>query len=983
MSIYVGIGTSAGGLRVLQELVAHLPAQVAYTYFIAQHLPVGTKSALSTILSRSSPMPVLDATPGAAFEDNHIYIIPPSHNLIVQNNKLVLEEISLALHSSTPSIDVLFASLGAYKKQNAIGIILTGTGSDGTLGIQKIKEHGGITIAQLPQDAEYAGMPQNAIDSLAVDFVFSLEDIIHYLYSTSFMKEHNQSNATATPINTIMKLLHKHENLDIGKYKSETILRRIVKRIVMVKAKSLDEYLEYMQQHQEELHTLHQNILIGVTSFFRNKEAFEALEKKLFLYLQDKPDHYDLRIWSVACSTGEEAYSLAILIAKISELLNKKFNVHIFATDIDDKALHKARKALYSEDSLTELDKNIIDTYFTKTEDGYKVVTLLRSQIVFTSHNILSHPPFLNQDLIVCRNFLIYILPEAQKEIFKLFHYSLKDKGLLFLGSSESTMSSTKYFTQIDAESKLYEKEKLANPPRISSHYFAQQTKEESPQKALKNSPQETQSIQELLKNTIFNFFAANCIVVDKNFSIIYKKGELPFLQMQDGFVTLNILENLDTALRYDIGNLLKNCSKTQELQSTKFMQTSLPSGEKRFLKVSAHPFYKTPESFMILLYFQELSNEDLQFNESNLLLPNESFVVESLTKQLSQTKDELYALSDELVLNRENTQLLSEELQSSNEELQSSNEELETSNEELQSSNEELHASLSDIQELQEQLALILNSSDDGILGLDIHGNHTFVNAGALKMLGYSLDELIGKNGHELWHYKDTEGHFVPRNECVLHSTLAKGKTHRTEELFWKKDGSSFEVEVLQNPIIKNGKIIGSVLAFRDITQTNALKKLVEHEHKLSELYMNVEGIIVLNLDAEGNVKMISQQGCALLGVVQENVLGKNWFDTFLPLHERDEVKALFHDIVHKIVPLASHYQNSLLDAQKNKHLISWTNSYTEDEQGNITGVVTSGIDITNEVALSQQLLEQEHLYKLTFEEADIGIAHVSLQGE
>jgi two-component system CheB/CheR fusion protein len=917
-----------------------------------------------------------------AFESNHIYIIPPSHNLFFKNNRLVLEKTPPFVHTPTPSIDLLFTSLAQYKQQNTIGIVLTGTGIDGTVGLQKIKEYGGITLAQLPQEAEHKGMPQNAIDALAVDFVFSLEDIAHYLSHPSFMQEHAASS-TAAPIKTIMQLLHKHENLDIGKYKKETISRRIEKRMLMVKAQTLEEYLDYMQANQKELHTLHQNILIGVTAFFRNKEAFEALEKKLFLYLQDKPKNYELRIWSVACSTGEEAYSLAILIAKISVILKKTFDVHIFATDIDDKALDVARKAFYPKEALKDVDKNLIATYFNETKGGYKVASSLRSQIVFTNHNILSHPPFINQDLITCRNFLIYILPEAQQEIFRLFHYSLRENGLLFLGSSESTMNSVKYFTQLDSENKIYKKENLTNLPKISSHYFSQHTKEESIPRAPKSSPKETQNMQELLQSTIFDFFAPNCVLVDKNFSIVYKQGNLPCLKMQDGFVSLSILENLDATLRYDIGTLLKKCSKTQETQSTKFIETVLPSGEKTFLKVRAHPLQKTQESFMILLYFQELSGEDLQFNESNLFLPNESFVIESLTKQLSATKEELYALSDELMVTKENTQLLSEELQSSNEELQSSNEELETSNEELQSSNEELHASILDMQQLQDRLSLILNSSDDGIFGLDIEGRHTFANAATCKMLGFSQNELIGKNGHELWHHTDREGHFVPREQCPLHSNLNKNLSTRKKELLWRKDGSSFEAEVLQNPILKNGHVIGSVLTFRDMTQINTLTKRAQNEHELFELYMKTEGIIVMNLDTQGNVNMINKQGCALLGYAQKDILGKNWFDSFLPQEEKEQVKKFFYAIVHKETTPIVLYKNNLVDAQNTKHLISWTNSYLEDEQGNIIGLITSGIDITNEAFLSQKLFAQEHLYKLTFEEAEIGIAHASLKGK
>ena len=326
--------------------------------------------------------------------------------------------------------------------------------------------------------------------------------------------------------------------------------------------------------------------------------------------------------------------------------------------------------------------------------------------------------------------------------------------------------------------------------------------------------------------------------------------------------------------------------------------------------------------------------------------------------------------------------QLLNEELQSSNEELQSSNEELETSNEELQSSNEELQTSILNIKKLKQQLSLILNATLDGMMGLDLDGNHTFVNDVAVKMLGFSQDELIGKNGHQLWHHTKTDGSYYPFEECSLHHALKNGKSARREDLFWRKDGTSFEVEVAQNPIIENGRITGAVLSFHDITEKNRFKRTAEHEHQLSDIFMKTLGTIVMTLDLDGNITMINEQGAKLLGVEHDSIIGKNWFDNFIPENIKDEIKNVFNNIVNRKVASVSHYKNTIIDNSKNEHLISWTNSLTKDLDGNITGVVASGIDITNEEELSKKLFEQENLYRLTFEEANIGIAHVSLEG-
>ena len=978
MSVYVGIGASAGGLKVLEKLVGSLPVNSEYIFIIAQHLDANKKSSLADILSRTSAIPVLDADVECKFFTNNIYVIPSQYNLVVKNHRLVLEEQSTGSTVHTPSINTLFESLAIYKSKDSVGVILTGSGDDGTLGLKKIKDNGGVTIVQSPDEAAYSSMPQSAIDSMEVDYVLPIKEIGEYFFNPLKSEKYLMS----TSLKTIIKLLNAKEKLNIHKYKHETIIRRIHKRMLLLHLATIEEYVDYLSHNQDELSLLRQDILIGVTEFFRGKEAFESLETELFSYLEDKPENYELRIWSVACSSGEEAYSLAILIAKISEQLNRSFDVHIFATDIDDRALTKARKAFYSKESLEGMDTDLIDEYFIAVEDGYKVIPSLRQQIVFTHHNILSDPPFVNQNVISCRNLLIYILPEAQKDIFALFHHSLKNNGLLFLGSSESTMLSPEYFTPINAEHKIYKKEKVNNPPKLSSHYFSKHLDTQShitPQQEIKK---DIKSIEDRLNDTVFSFFAPNCIVVNEKYSMVYTKGELPFLKRRDGFTTLDLLENLDENLHYDVRLLMGRAFESHEIQTTKFIEIELPSSKKIFLKITASPFNDEHHSSMLLLYFQELSSDELQFNTGEFIVADESSMLKNLSTQLNTSRNELHALSDELVIYKENTQALSEELQSTNEELQSSNEELETSNEELHSSNEELQSSILDTQKLKDELSLILNSSQDAIIGLDMEGNHTFANSAAQEILGFSLNELIGKNGHHLWHHTKKDGSNYPIEDCAFHSALQHGEYTKSEDVFYKKNGSPFEVEVLQNPIIKNKKIIGTVLSFHDVTEKNKLKKISEYEQQLADLYLNVSGNIVMKLDIHGNIDMINKNGSELLGTTQEYLIGKNWFDNFIRLNNIDEIKAVFRDIRHKKTQMISNYKNVIVDTHGKEHLISWVNSLLHDIKGNIIGIISSGTDITQEKALLEKLSAQEHLYKLTFEEADIGIAHVSLDG-
>ncbi|MDQ7043530.1 MAG: PAS domain S-box protein, partial [Sulfurimonas sp.] len=712
-------------------------------------------------------------------------------------------------------------------------------------------------------------------------------------------------------------------------------------------------------------------------------EAFEILEEKVEEYLLDKPDGYELRVWSIACSTGEEAYSLAILISKISKKLHKTFNVSIFATDIDDKALSVARKAYYSKEVLKNLPKDLLNEYFIANETGYTITSSLREKIVFTNHNLLSDPPFINQDLISCRNLLIYIIPEAQQDIFTLFHYVLKEHGLLFLGSSESTLMSAKYFMPIDSEHKIYKKEKLKNPPRISSHYF---TKHISNKEVILNkqfNKKNDKSIQQKIANSIFDFFAAEFILVDKDYSIVYKKGNLPFLKMNDGFVSLNIIDNLDNLLKYDVKELLNEMFQKKELQTSKFIELQTQEFGKFFVRVIIYPFHDMGDSTMALLYFQQLSSADFQFSSQSLIFPDQKSMIDNLLGEISELRERNHNLLDELKVDQENMQLLNEELQSSNEELQSSNEELETSNEELQSSNEELHITIQNMQELKNKLSLILNSTQDGIIGLDMQGNHTFANDAALTMLGFNLDELLGRNAHDLWHHTDKNGHYVAREKCKIHNSLIKGESFRAESLFWRKDRSSLEVAFLQNPIIKNNIVVGSVISFHDISEINRLKRLNQQEHQLAELFLKTKETIVMTLDINGLVSMINEQGCTLLKTSNSAIIGKNWFDNFIPHQNIKEIKGVFQQVMLSKENLVSHYTNRVLNAKGEILTIAWTNSLLYDTQKNIIGILTSGINVTKEENLYKMLHQQKDLYKLTFEEADIGIAHISLKGK
>jgi len=975
-NVYVGIGASAGGLETLKLLLPQLPNNQGFIYIIAQHLDPSKESRLSTLLAPYTTMPVESIKKNHLYMPNTINIIPAGKNLIFKNSKLILENIQTVPHIPTPSADKLFSALSDFKGVNSVAIVLSGSGHDGAKGIEKLKQNGGITIAQNRDEALYTSMPQSAIETGEVDYILSANDIGKELISII--------SKTPKPLFEIATLLREKKNFDISKYKEETFLRRLDKRMFVVKVNTTLDYLRYIHAHPEEIDNLYQTALIGVTEFFRNEEEFLCLEKLLLESLKNIPEGYEFRVWSAGCSTGQEAYSLAILIDRLSKDLNKNVNVQIFATDIDDEALRIAKKGVYEKKAIANLDENILQNYFTQVDDGYQITNAIRTQIIFTHHNLLSDPPLINQDLISCRNLLIYMLQGTQEEILKLFHYSLKNTGYLFLGSSESTLSSKQYFVQINHECNLYTKQKRLNPTKISPHYFSKHLKE-----SIKNAvefPQKKEfNIEEKITNAIYKIFSNMSVVVDRDFTIIYKQGENHFLSMPNGYMSLNIIDNIHEELRYHASKLLRSVLKYNSIESSSYIEVKILEETSTLVKLIAAPLEDDDEkrtNSLILLYFQEINATDLCFHMQDLSTTNENIILENLRSQMLELKKDNINLLSELSTSTESMQVVHEELQSSNEELQSTNEELETSNEELQSSNEELHASIDNEQKLLKELSLILNSTKDGIIGLDLEGNHTFVNEAALIMLGYSEHELIGQNGHRLWHHTKSDGSAYSFAECSLHAHLSEGQPYTAEDLFWRKDGSFLEVEVLQSPMIENEKIVGAVLSFHDITEQNRLKKIAEEEHELADIYLNTLGTIVIMLDAEANITTINEEGCNILEAPKNEIVGKNFIETFIPANIQSEIKSVFRTLIDENIENREHYVNPIVDLNNETHLIRWTNSYIKDKDGNIRSIISSGIDISEEEALTQKLYEQEHLYKLTFEEADIGIAHVSLDG-
>lgn len=461
----VGIGASAGSLEPIKSLISKISSSDAFTYVITQHLDPQKPTELLEILSRVSPIPISMIENNEVIKSDRIYICPPNYDLIIEKDSFKLITPNENAYS-TPSIDKFFISLAKNKEDKAIGIILSGAGNDGSKGIEAIKNAGGITIAQEESTAIHPEMPKSAINTKHIDLILPADNIaleLQNILEHPFIleKEEDYSNQ----LNKIYSILFDKTNTDFSDYKTSTIQRRIKRRMILNKKNKLSDYIDYLKHSEKEVFLLHKELLVIVTSFFRDKDAFIELEKTVEELLLKKEKNEPIRVWVSGCATGEEAYTIAIILYEILEKNDLNNKIQIFATDISEEAIAIARKGVYLEEGLKDFNQVILDKYFEKKDGLFKLSKDIRDLIIFSKHDIIKDPAFLNMDLITCRNLLIYFNPTLQKRIFSIFFNVLRKEGFLFLGKSESTINLTNLFTCVNSKSKIFRKDLSAISP--------------------------------------------------------------------------------------------------------------------------------------------------------------------------------------------------------------------------------------------------------------------------------------------------------------------------------------------------------------------------------------------------------------------------------------------------------------------------------------------------------------------------------------
>jgi two-component system CheB/CheR fusion protein len=695
----VGIGASAGGLDAFTRLLKHLSIDTGMTFVLVQHLDPTHQSSLTEILSKVTKMPVQTVKNGTLIKPNHVYVIPPNTNMSIRQGRLKLMPRSATNGLHMP-IDYFLRSLASDRKNMAVGVILSGTGSDGALAMETIKSEGGITFAQDQHSAKFVDMPRNAAATAHVDFIFPPERIARELSllaprlrSSSLSSEVAEPREKDPELQEIFRMVRAATSFDFSHYKHSTLQRRIERRLALHKIKNLKEYVEYLRTNPEEVKALSQEFLIPVTSFFRDPQAFEALKTTVFpRLLQNRLPDAPIRIWVAGCSTGQEAYSLAICLHEFLGKHPANVPIQIFASDISEASLEKARAGSYIENIALDVSPERLKKFFMKTGNTYRVSKTIRDLCVFARQNVTQDPPFSQLDLISCRNLLIYFTPELQKKVLSTFHYSLKFAGFLLLGKSETVGACADLFGLVNKKARIYARkavqsraQRTFSTPVLESQYAPRS----SAKKLDKDDGRHARTIQEEADRITLTRFAPAGVIINEDMEILEFRGDTStYLKPAPGKASLHLLKMAREGLLVELHSAIKHVLK----ENIPTHREGIRMSDADRISFEVLPLVSSGQRCFLIL-FQRMPIVSTKHDKKSEQKESsaESQLIGQLEQELAAARDYLQAVTREHEIANEELQTANEEVLSSNEEFQSTNEELETSKEELQSTNEEL----------------------------------------------------------------------------------------------------------------------------------------------------------------------------------------------------------------------------------------------------------------------------------------------------
>ncbi|MFZ1398177.1 MAG: chemotaxis protein CheB [Candidatus Promineifilaceae bacterium] len=871
----VGLGASAGGLAAFADFFKAMPNNFdpGMAFILVQHLARDYKSILRELIQEYTSMPVFEVEDGLRVQPNTVYIIPPNRDLALFDGKLHLLDPIKEAGGWLP-INFFFRSLAQDQRERAIGIVLSGTGSDGTLGIRAIKGEGGLVIAQTPESTEYDGMPRSAIATKLVDFVLPPAQMPAQLLAyTSRIFGRQRLPKVAAPatvedsLNKVFILLRAANGNDFSQYKRSTIIRRIERRMALQHIDQIDEYVRFLQQSPKEIQALFQDVLIGVTSFFRDHDAFAALESQAIPRIfANKASGDPIRIWVPGCSTGEEAYSIAILLQEKMEALRQHFKVQLFATDIDPEAIGQARQGIFPASIKADVSAERLGRFFSKTPDGagYQIQKNIRDMLIFSEQNLIQDPPFSRLDLISCRNLLIYLNASLQKKLIPLFHYALAPGGLLFLGNSETIGEFLSLFDVLDRKWKLFIRKDAGVATAVSnlSYFTPERTKAmATPSSSAKLPVDPHLPLRELTEQALLQAYAPVSVLVNSLGEILYIHGRTgKYLEPSPGEAGMNIVAMAREGLRRPLTIYLQRAVSHGEVvhhagirvknngDSTEVALTIRP--------LSPHKTNTNPRgaNLYLVTLIEQLAPMTTPVDET-AVAPSAEITTEAAARiaeleqalhakeeYLQSTQEEMNTANEELKSTNEELQSVNEELQSTNEELETSKEELQSVNEELATVNAELQQKVADLSRTNNDMNNLLAGTGIGTIFVDLDLQIMRFTPTVTKLINLIKTD-IGRPVHHIMSNLVANDQLARDIQQVLDTLVGKEVEVQTTSGEW------FVLSIRPYRTLEN-VIEGAVITFVDITR-------LKHAESLEQLVAVVRDAndAIIAHDLQGNI--------------------------------------------------------------------------------------------------------------------------------
>jgi two-component system CheB/CheR fusion protein len=980
----VGIGASAGGFEAFEHFFGSLPPHCDLAFVLIPHLDPGGKSLMVELLSKSTDLDVCQAEQGMRVTPGHVYVVPAGALLTIRGRFL---QVDRPKQTSRPhlAIDVFLRSLAVDCREEAICIILSGTGTDGTLGLKAVKEHGGMAMVQDVQTATHDGMPRSAIATGLTDYILPVEkmpealvDYTRHMRARGRAKNRMRGEEVPAELHEILAVLRSRTGQDFRDYKQGMVIRRVERRMQLHRISRAADYLTYLHENATEVSGLFKELLIGVTHFFRDPEAFAALKARAIPHIvEQREDDTPIRIWVPGCATGEEAYSIAILLSEQMSTIGANPLVQIFATDIDEHALELARAGVYPDSIAADVSAERLERFFSHEGNTYQIKKHIRESVVFTVHNLISDPPFSKIDLISCRNVLIYLNSELQKRLLPLLCYALKPGGALFLGPSETITGLSDLFSPLDKKFKVFRSNKSGTAPTLAVPLFPLDSARQKQEEARRREVPAGTSLAKISDRMLLESYAPACVIIDENSNVIYFRGHTGrYLEAPPGAPDLNIIRMARPGLRVELRTAIQKAARERRAVRQKDVDVRTNGGTQPINLIVRPVAERSDGRGLLMVVFEDISPGHIMPdpNRGERLPASDDALVEQLEGELRESKDDLQTSVEELETSTEELRSSNEELLSTNEELQSANEELGTSKEEIQSANEELQTVNAELLTKVEELARansdtqnLISSTQVAIVFLD----------GDLRIRSFTpaVSDIFKLIPTDLGRRITDFAHQIPSEDLATEIQEVLRTLSSSERYARLKGGKWYIMRILPYRSVEN-VVAGAVMTFTDITQIKrneeSLREAEAESRRLATVVRDSnDAITVMGLD--GQILAWNRGAERMYGYTEAEALEMNTRE-LIPEDHQAETFVLSQSIS-RAEEIPS-FQTQRICKDGRRLAVSVTLTLLRDEKGSDWGIATTERDVTQSLeqvrALSQQLQDRNSELERTNKELE-----------